>query len=73
MLDAASQEIHSLKSKQHDAFELADLIENDWLTKLDKLTDLILDQQDEPFDQFTKGLMTAYKLMQGYDIKTGGY
>lgn len=52
-----------LKSRESDMAELADLIENDWLHKLDRLTDRIL---DEPMDtQFSKGLMTAYKIMQG--------
>jgi hypothetical protein len=54
-----------LKAREQDMAELADLIENDWLHKLDKLTDTILDQPGNEFNQFTKGLMTAYDIMRG--------
>lgn len=64
-VDQLAVQYRILKSREQDMATLADLIENDWLTKLDKLTDLILDQPAEPFDQFTKGLMTAYHIMRG--------
>lgn len=52
-----------LKSQVADMAELADLIENDWLNKLDKLTDRMLDESIDT--QFYKGMMCAYKIMQG--------
>ncbi len=53
-----------LKSRESDMAELADLIENDWLTKLDRLTDYIIDQ-DDMTSQFSKGLICAYNIMKG--------
>jgi hypothetical protein len=67
-MDAVDQlmvQYRILKAREQDMATLADLIENDWLTKLDKLIDVILDQPPKPFDQFTKGLMTAYDIMRG--------
>ena len=46
-----------------DAIELADIIEETWLQRLDKLTDEMLEPTNK--SRYFDGLMRAYQIMKG--------
>ena len=56
--DKQTQELSDIRA-------LADIIEETWKVRLDKLADYILDQSPKDSSTYERGLMKAYDIMKG--------
>jgi hypothetical protein len=56
--DKQTQELSDIRA-------LADIIEETWKVRLDKLADYILDQEPKTSSTYERGLMKAYDIMKG--------
>ena len=51
-----------------DIRQLADIVNETWQKRLDKLTDYILDLDPKSASEFEHGLMMAYEVMKGQHV-----
>lgn len=51
-----------------DIRQLADIVNETWQSRLDKLTDYILDLDPKKANDFEQGLMMAYEIMKGQNV-----
>ena len=56
--DKQTQELSDIRA-------LADIVNETWQTRLDKLADYILDLDPKSKSEFEQGLMMAYEVMKG--------
>lgn len=59
--DKQTQELQDIRA-------LADIVNETWQVRLDRLADLILDRLPKEHNLYERGLMDAYNIMKGQDV-----
>jgi hypothetical protein len=59
--DKQTQELSDIRA-------LADIVNETWQVKLDRLADYILDQNPNETSSYERGLMKAYEIMKGQNV-----